>query len=45
MAVERVKSSPDALLLVALLGHGEIVDARKRLACRGLRSRPGLVLH
>jgi hypothetical protein len=45
MAVERVEGSPDALLLVALLGHGKIVDARKRLACRGLRSGPGFVLH
>src|SRR3954454_20270541 len=45
MAIERVERGLDALLLVPLLGEGQVFDAWQRLARGRLRSRPGLVLH
>src|SRR5204862_8128377 len=45
VAIKRVERRLDALLLVALLGHRQILDARQRLPRRSLRSGPGFVLH
>src|ERR671923_19064 len=45
MAVERIERSLDALLLVALLGDGEILDPRQGITRRRLRAGPGLLLH
>ena len=45
VTVERVEGSLDALLLVALFGDGEILDARQRLARRRLWCGPGFGLH
>ena len=45
VAVERVERRAHALLLIALLGDRQVLDARQRLARRFLWSRPGLVAH
>ena len=45
VTVEGVEGSLDALLLVALFGDGQILDARQRLARRRLWSGPGFGLH
>ena len=45
VTVERVEGSLDALLLVALLGNGQVLDARQRLAAGRLWSGPGFGLH
>src|SRR6185436_1382146 len=45
VAVEGVEGGLDALLLEALLGDRQILDARQRLARRRLWSGPGFVLH
>ena len=43
--VEGVERGLDALLLVALLGDGQVLDPRQPLARGVLRSGPGLLLH
>jgi len=45
VTVEGVERSLDTLLLVTLLGDGQIVDAGQRLARRSLWSGPGFGLH
>ena len=44
VTVEGVERSLDTLLLVALLGDGQVLDTRQRLA-RSLWSGPGFRLH
>jgi hypothetical protein len=43
--VERVERGLDTLLLVALFGHGQVLDPRKRLAAGRLWRGPGFGLH
>ena len=45
MAVEGVERGLDALLLVPLLGHGQVFDARQGLTRGRLRGGPGFVVH
>ena len=45
MTIEGIEGSLDALLLVALFGHGQVLDARQRLAPRRLWSGPGFRFH